>query len=77
MGNNLSIDFCYNPFDTRPLCYYCKKKIDPCHLVKCVRCGITLHYNCEENKNHYEGRQFYTKCPNCDKKGSLGISFEN
>jgi hypothetical protein len=77
MGNYLSIDFCFHPFynNDNPPCFICKKKIDNCDLVTCVRCKITLHYLCEEQQI-YEGKNKYTKCPNCHRQGSLGISFE-
>jgi hypothetical protein len=80
MGNYLSIDFCFQPHFgyswDKPLCVICKKKIDNCDLVTCLRCNITLHYECEENHNPHEGRQLYTKCPKCHRIGTLGFSFE-
>jgi hypothetical protein len=77
MGNYIPIDFCFLPFYNKenPPCFICKKKIDSCDLVTCVRCKITLHYLCEEKQN-YEGKNKYTKCPNCHRLGCLGISFE-
>ena len=78
MGNKLSIDFCFNPFYTKEIiqCFICKKNIDTCDLVTCVRCKISLHYLCEEKYSFNQGKKDFTQCPNCHKVGCLGFSFE-
>ena len=50
-------------------CFLCKKHIDTENYIKCVRCNITLHNDCEEIYRNVEN---YCKCPQCNRTGSLG-----
>lgn len=68
MGNQFS--GCNRKIDVENQCLICLKHIDKKDLIKCVRCNIKLHNDCEEN---YRNEKDYTKCPNCQRIGSLGI----
>ena len=84
MGNTLSVDnklcnddLCNNTLfsnsNTLVKCHLCKKDIEQVYdLVKCVRCKICVHYDCEEK---YRSNQNYCVCPNCHKIGTLGIKY--
>ena len=70
MGNNQSVEKDLFSEDSAK-CYICKKNIDEVKdLVKCVRCKINIHFECEEK---YRNNQTYCSCPNCNKIGTLGI----
>lgn len=66
MGNTLSLD--KNVIQ----CFLCKQDIQPNQLVKCVRCNINIHFDCETK--HRNNKQFCF-CPNCNKIGTLGIKY--
>jgi len=69
MGNLVS--GCNRKIDVENECLICLKHIDKKDLViKCVRCGILLHNDCEEI---YRNERDFTKCPGCKRIGSLGI----
>lgn len=80
MGNFISRNFFYynriidNPNNNETInndeCFICWEKIDNPRLVKCVRCKIKMHNNCE---NKYRCNKDYCKCPHCQRYGSLGI----
>lgn len=72
MGNTLSVEnSLFN--DSLVQCHICKKDIeDAKDLVKCVRCKINLHFDCEEK---YRNNLNYCPCPNCYKIGSLGFKY--
>jgi hypothetical protein len=52
-------------------CLICLKKVELENLVKCVRCAIKLHDYCFE-KDSDAKKLNYTKCPHCQRIGSLG-----
>ena len=77
MGNTLSVDnkvFTNDLFGTEHVkCHLCKKNIEEVKdLVKCLKCKINLHFECEEK---YRNDQTYCSCPNCNKIGTLGIKY--
>jgi hypothetical protein len=61
----------YNEKNKHRTCYSCSKKIDDISFIICVRCKIALHNDCEESY----GNKYYTVCPGCDKRGSLGTMY--
>jgi len=68
MGNLFSV--CDRKVDVENECLICLKYIDKKDLIKCVRCNIKLHNDCEEI---YRNERDFTKCPGCKRIGSLGI----
>jgi len=79
MGNTISLDnnlFSNDLFTKDAVkCYICKKDIEKLNdLVKCVRCNIKIHYDCEE-KYRIINNNNYCACPNCYKIGTLGIKY--
>lgn len=49
-------------------CNICDEKINS-SCTTCIRCKIYLHAVCAEK---YRGKKFFTTCPNCLRKGTLG-----
>ena len=79
MGNTMSLDnnlFSNDLFSIYFVkCHICKKDIvNVIDLVKCVRCNIKIHYDCEE-KYRIINNNNYCECPNCYKIGTLGIKY--
>jgi hypothetical protein len=50
-------------------CLICWETIDNKKWTQCVRCKIKMHDYCEEV---YRNEKEYTKCPHCQRKGSIG-----
>lgn len=49
-------------------CFLCSQQITEKTHIKCVRCNILLHNDCEK----LHSNTCYTICPKCDRCGSLG-----
>jgi hemerythrin len=72
MGNIQSVEKDLFSVDLEK-CYICKKNIEEVKdLVKCLKCKINLHFECEEK---YRNDENYCSCPNCYKIGTLGIKY--
>ena len=54
-------------------CYHCQTVISDCHLIRCIRCEVKLHYVCYDN-NYKDSQKKYTQCPKCHKIGTMGIT---
>ena len=59
----------YNNYIQNSQCFICNKRINTENYIKCVRCNITLHNDCEET---YRNIKKYCQCPGCKRIGSLG-----
>jgi hypothetical protein len=68
MGSFISSAAMYTNKNTDKKCFTCSKKITEKTYIKCVRCDIFLHKQCEELTSN----KYYTICPRCDRCGSLG-----
>lgn len=72
MGSFISSHAMYTNKTIEKKCFTCSKKITENKYIKCVRCNILLHKQCEELTSN----KYYTICPRCDRCGSLGSIVE-
>lgn len=68
MGSFTSCTAMYTGTPANQSCFLCSKNITEIKYIKCVRCNILLHNDCEKDFSN----ACYTICPKCDRCGSLG-----
>ena len=68
MGSFISSHAMYAGKSAKNTCFLCSNQITENKYIKCVRCNILLHDDCEKQFSN----TCYTICPRCDRCGSLG-----
>ena len=69
MGSFISSSAMYADKPAKNTCFLCSNQITENKYIKCVRCNILLHDDCEAQYT----KTCYTICPRCDRCGSLGM----
>lgn len=65
MGNHISSQ---SNLEKKSECLICLEQISSRNCVKCIRCKILLHNDCEKT---YRNEKGYCKCPHCQQIGTI------